>query len=194
MPKKKPRQQTFEEKFQARELELDSILCPNLKLRKFERDIEIMTLVCDLTGISPHDWNYGGLGELGRQKYKEKAVEIIRKSHLANDTPAEALGELGRQKDEDVESDQARKRATKKETVLKTFAAILHKMENPGATLGECAAAADISKSTLQQRDDWVEWRQRVETALANGEIAKLKSQFDARTGEFLPFVDDTRP
>lgn len=61
------------EEFQAREADLDEILCPNSSsLAKPFRESAVMRRVCELMGIGPHDWK--ALDVIERHDYKRAAV------------------------------------------------------------------------------------------------------------------------
>lgn len=84
-----------------------------------------------------------------------------------------------------------RTRSTKKDVVLKTHAAILHKIQHPDATEEQCAAAANIPRTTLTQQSVWTEWVPMIEQASVTGTISKLQAKWDRRLGELVAIEPD---
>lgn len=87
-----------------------------------------------------------------------------------------------------------RARSTKQDVVLKTHAAITYKAEHPTATEEECAKAANIPRTTLGQQSDWNEWVPKIEKAAASGNLTRLRTALDKRTGELVAFEPDDDP
>lgn len=79
-----------------------------------------------------------------------------------------------------------RKRSRKAEVILKVRAAILYKIDNPGASASECAVKGEISHNTLRQNPEWREWSPKIEHAATPSQLRKLKAEWDRKTGQFL--------
>ena len=82
-----------------------------------------------------------------------------------------------------------RKRRSKAEVTLKVQAAILHKIDNPGASESKCAVKAELPRTTLAGNAVWKEWSPKIEEAARRGRLDKLKAKWDQRTGRFLEIV-----
>jgi predicted transcriptional regulator len=80
----------------------------------------------------------------------------------------------------------SRKRSRRAEVTLKVRAAILHKIDNPGAGASECAVKGEIPRTTLRQNKEWQEWSPKIERAATLGSVRKLRAEWDRKTGQFL--------
>ncbi|MFC1596962.1 hypothetical protein ACFL5Q_03355 [Planctomycetota bacterium] len=80
-----------------------------------------------------------------------------------------------------------RKRSRKAEVTIKIQAAILYKIDNPGATEKECAEKAEVKRTTLHSNPVWKEWSPKIEQAAAStSRLHQLRREWDRRTGQFL--------
>ncbi|MBN2475846.1 MAG: hypothetical protein JXB62_14640 [Pirellulales bacterium] len=84
-----------------------------------------------------------------------------------------------------------RKRGTKKDTQLKTHAAITHKAQHPDATEQQVADAVGMARSTLQSQREWQEWVPKIERAAVTGKLSELQATVDKRLGEIVAYEPD---
>jgi len=83
-----------------------------------------------------------------------------------------------------------RKRATKKETELKVYGAVMYRINHPFATEKRCAEAGGIKQSTLHDHPVWKDWCLRIKEAAMDGTTSILKRIVDAKIGDTFA-VDD---
>ena len=81
-----------------------------------------------------------------------------------------------------------RKRSRKAEVILRIQAAILYKIDNPGATERRmCGEGRDISAPRFGRTQIGKNGRQRSSSCRVNrGKLQQLKAEWDRRTGQFL--------
>jgi hypothetical protein len=77
----------------------------------------------------------------------------------------------------------SRARSARQNVVLRTQAAIAHKLKSPGASMTACAKAAKIPRKTLGDQSEWREWSQKIEDAVRSRRLGSVRSQFDKRIG-----------
>jgi hypothetical protein len=79
-----------------------------------------------------------------------------------------------------------RKRSRKAEVILKVHAAILYKIDNPGATPQQCADEGALPRTTLIDNVLWIEWFPKIDKAARDGRLRQVRAEWDQRTGQFL--------
>ncbi len=92
-----------------------------------------------------------------------------------------------------IQHSKTRKRATKGETLLKLQAAMVYKMEHPGATNTEVSREVKMPRSTLEGKEEWPDWCLKVERANNGGRLESLKAVLDKRTGDILAYRDTSK-
>lgn len=84
-----------------------------------------------------------------------------------------------------------RTRSTKKDTELKTMAAITYKARHPTASEGDCAEAVEMPRTTLRQQPEWKEWVPKIEAAAASGKLPEIQAAYDKRIDKTVGYEED---
>lgn len=79
-----------------------------------------------------------------------------------------------------------RAKTSKEETTKRVMAAIAYKVQNLEWTESKCAREAGLPATTLNGHKLWQDWKLTIESAQRNGNMQKVKREFDKRLNEFV--------
>ena len=85
-----------------------------------------------------------------------------------------------------------RAKTSKEETNKRVMAAIAYKVQNLEWAESKCAREAGLPATTLNGHKLWKEWKLTIESAQRNGNIQKVKREFDKRINEFVVVDGDS--